>query len=639
MFSNKVGGGSGSSGKGSLHGLVQDYLGLKEGSPKKEQLFTEITKKIDHCLAGYLSEKAKGTGEAILPAVFNPATLRLVFSSNDLKLKKLFFPAVPEPRPESYASGDGGEEVDMKRNAVTAAIKKFSSMWKSRSPETKPVALQRRLRDRRRHRENIRRLTGYNQEFWRAMWLPGALAKPAVEEAVLGEADSENKNAEPEGVNTQTIDDLCGAEVPQELRRMLNEIYDRDSIETVLALPYTELVKPGAVELFYKRHRKIQLHALFNPEAMKGLKVKTEELLRDANTPYQPVGCAPDLSNTLVAAAKKCQLFKEVKHITSHDALVSICNDGLMGQRTLRDLGLSFVPAALGGYDIMNGDANAICCSSSNIDPSAKSGRKHPTTICMDSSKVRPDFFKQKDLGFKFPPNRGVYSRPITIGALSFGFSHTHNKPSGSATEVNFYTSSGADQREDELCVNIPEVFLISDNAEDMHAILILNFFRLIDSMYLSGKTKQVEFAKKVYSELSGLSPAELEKTLTDIGQNFSDTMEFNFYGVRQLDFDAITRIVKENTPTEGAKYELVFSDFTKQLTEGEATALDAAKESIPELFQSHRFVDWLISRVEPNKGNEVVLDTLKGLKGKCDLPYWFEVERQQQGEGGAPKP
>lgn len=334
-----------------------------------------------------------------------------------------------------------------------------------------------------------------------------------------------------------------------------------------------------------------------------------KELLADANKPYHPK-CEKMLAERIMEAAKKVELFSMVRHLTAPSALESILNDGLYGRQSMLQLYMPFRPASLWQTDIDDGDANVVCLGANAIDPKAK----HGIELQFDAKKIAENnpcvFYKQRDLGFD--PQR---IRHVKIGDLALHFSHTGTYRCQPA-EVSSLVLSGPDGKGQYAWSNVTRAILIADNIKDMHQILTLNFFRFVDKLMNSDSSENTYDKEKIYSSLSKLTDEELVETLLEIGRNMTDTMEFNFYGAYKIDFSALLTI-KNDRPS----YTLDLPTFIDELKAGNLETLNKAMVKLPEIFNSYRFIDHLLS----NTDNEIVIASLQKQREKCTLPTWME--------------
>lgn len=354
---------------------------------------------------------------------------------------------------------------------------------------------------------------------------------------------------------------------------------------------------------------------------------EAKALLADANKPYRPQ-CEEKLANRIMQAAKKVELFSTVRHLTAPSALESIFNDGLLGRRTLLQSYIFFKPAALDDGDINNGDANVVCLGPNEITPTAARGG---IELQFDMKKVVENnpcvFYKQKDLGYPL-----IRMRRVSIGDCHLHFSHTVYPPQTGVSSLVLFRDDRHNLGRGCARSFVRNISLIADNVTKMHRILTLNFFRFVDGLTQFHRTscyqyeddykneKNTYYNKKIYLELSKLSDQELIETLQRIGKSMTDTMEFNLYGAYRIDFSALLAIKNNHLA-----YTLDLPSFINELNVGNLGKLNEAKVKLPEIFNSYRFVDYLLSTT----ANEIVIAELKGLRQKCTLPNWMEGLKQ----------
>jgi hypothetical protein len=334
-----------------------------------------------------------------------------------------------------------------------------------------------------------------------------------------------------------------------------------------------------------------------------------EELLQDANTPYKPK-CDPILSDRIMSAAEKVAAFSTVKHITSVKAIQSIFDEALYGRRTLMDFYLGFDPAALHASDVLNGDGNVACLGPQDIDPKALGG----IIIEFDLPKLiqnKPSaFYKQRDLEYQVDK-----VRQVQLGKETISFDHTGFVRC--AEQTSAYLSI-VDGRWGDLkqIAEAPKSSFISYNLEQMHEILALNFFRFMDRMSdLEGRIDQT-YIDDFYRKLALLTEEELVLFLTELEKNMTDTAEFNFYGAHQIDFSTI-----QNITARYKKYTLNLPKFIHDLKHGNIDELRQARIKIPELFQSYRFLDYLLLQLQDSEAKYYLDD----LRKQCKTPNWVK--------------
>jgi hypothetical protein len=341
--------------------------------------------------------------------------------------------------------------------------------------------------------------------------------------------------------------------------------------------------------------------------------------LARANKPYFPQGCDKVLATRIFNAAESIELFSTIKHLTSATALESILNESLMGRKTLEQFYLSYQPAALAACDIRDGDHNVICFGPNQIDP--KSIQDDSIEITLDLKKIEKNnaciFYKQKDFGFQ-----PTGWRVVALGendSLTFD----HASPLYMPNNRGNASFQLADTRKRAIAYStLPKFEFIAYDFTKMHQILILNFFKFLDELRDISDVKDRSNPPKktpshlkdvIYAKIAKLSDQELVSFLLDLGKNMTDTAEFNFYGAHRIDFSSILTI-------KSGTYTLNLSEFIGALQEGNLPALQEAKEHLPQLWKSYRFVDYLLSAVN----NETIKIALQTDRNQCVLPAWL---------------
>jgi len=338
--------------------------------------------------------------------------------------------------------------------------------------------------------------------------------------------------------------------------------------------------------------------------------ITAEQLLQQANTPYIPQKCDPLTANRIVAAAKKIKLYSSIRHLTAKQALENIFNNGFYGRRNLLNWYLPFRNAGLHGCDVLNGDANAICFSPGEIDPKAVS----EIEIVLDLKKVietkPPAFYKVRDLEYDKDE-----IRTIPFAGSNFCFSPTKdlglNLSHARKTPFTVYSS---DLDDFDYYSKIAKTLMIAYDLRKMNQIYILNFFRFIDSMMTNSRypSEATWFINDFYAKLKKMTDDELELFLKNAASELTKTAEFNFYGAYQMDFSSILTISDLEK-----KYTLDRASFIASLERGDLYTLKEARRTIPDLFKSYRFLDYLISKTS----HPVTKKALEILRKSCTVP------------------
>ncbi|MFI4919439.1 MAG: hypothetical protein ACHP65_07775 [Legionellales bacterium] len=345
-------------------------------------------------------------------------------------------------------------------------------------------------------------------------------------------------------------------------------------------------------------------------------KTSPERVIQDANTPHRPRCADRLLAKRIMVAAQQIRLFSTVKHWTSAKHIETIFNDSLYGRRRLLESYLPFRPASLYECDIEDGDGNVICFGPSEIDPKAM--QPDTVEVLFDLDKISANnpsiFFKQRDLGFVLDKQRAVSINKSESKTLFF--SHTNSVRCGRAgfAYLSVYGGLWNGLRG---VATLPNYSLISYNVKNIHQILTLNFFRFLDAKV---NEDFESIRNEIYADLAELSDKELLQCLEKIGQQLSDTSEFNFYGAHRIDFSTVIALSSYQDECK-ASYTLNLQDLIASLERNDISILNEAKVHIPGAFNSYRFLDYLLSKTTSILGR----DELQRLRSKCITPSWFQ--------------
>lgn len=398
--------------------------------------------------------------------------------------------------------------------------------------------------------------------------------------------------------------------IPEKIR--LREQEAQETIKKVALKTLEPFILKSQRHIRGKRRQREELHRIeeVHARALNWHKMTAEELMQDANTPYVPK-CESNLSKRIMDAAQKVSAFSTIKHITSHRTIQSVLDDALYGRRTLLDFYMTFDPAALMTCDILNGDGNVVCLGPQDIDPNASGA----IIIEFDLPKLlqtKPSaFYKQKDLEYQ-TVNK---VRQVSLGNTELYFDHTgyvRRTDMGSAyLKIIDRKWGGLTQ----ISRSLKSTFIAYD-LERMHEILTLNFFRFMDGMTnaATDKTDQA-YIDQFYQKVSQLDDEALVRFLTDIEKNLTDTAEFNFYGAHQINFSTVTSLSDRNKG-----YTLQLPEFLHALNSGRLDILRQARQSLPEIFQSYRFLDYLLTHVKHPEARYYLDD----LRKQCKTPNWI---------------
>ncbi len=323
-----------------------------------------------------------------------------------------------------------------------------------------------------------------------------------------------------------------------------------------------------------------------------GDKDKAIKSIINANTPYRPRKCSPELAARIMNAAQQVELFSTVKHFCSTNNLSMILDNCLYGRKNLIDSYTDFRVASLHSCDIRDGDFNVICFGPGAIDTSCIKERTVGLIFdfgaIVDTTNYNKNpsmFFKQMDFGYN--PDRIKY---ITLGDIDLSFCHTRQLRCGDSKSINlqFYNTYWGLQYYSE----IPKYNFISYNVSSMQQILTLNFFRFLDSLLDVNSLLATSKTNEIYDEISNLNDKELVEFLTDLGRKMSFTSEFNFSGAYKIDLNAL----KEIEIYEGdVKINSVrINTLINELNSGCYETINKLAEIAPEIFKSKRFTEHL---------------------------------------------
>lgn len=388
-----------------------------------------------------------------------------------------------------------------------------------------------------------------------------------------------------------------------------------------------------------------------------------KQWISNAGVPYIPQCKDRDLARRIYEMAQKITLFESVYSVSATKHLKNILDEGLYGRRNLVNGFKGFVSSALEETDVKNGDGNVVCFGSNEVQTNL---RKNFVKMTLDLHKLNLSnpviFFKQKDF-----ENHLCRVRKLSLTkGVELYFSHTDETPMGKTPLGGYVNDTNAVfalyQNGDHFgkdnnqlmsaCSSIeyhskrvfnalyaaiiPKPQLISYNVSCMHAILILNFFRFMDNL-VGRETKvldktSIDYIEEFYRGISKLDDESLMAFLIETGSAISDTMEFNFYGAHLIDFDSLQRVQLFFEDDDKPSYTMHLSAFITQLQSGDMAKLDEARMHLPDFFKSHRFLDYLLKKVnEP-----AIVNALKACQQVCQSPAWFGMFKQQA--DGQPK-
>lgn len=335
--------------------------------------------------------------------------------------------------------------------------------------------------------------------------------------------------------------------------------------------------------------------------------IKAKEMIQEANKPYFPKGCSPELSRRIVIGALDIKLYDSVSHLLAANKTNIILDGFLYGRSNLLSSYMDFRPAALIKSDVDNGDGNVICMGPDKIDPRCLVGRTIGLELDLEAltnernfNKNPSMFFKQTDLGFSI----GHQNIKIKDNSLSF----THNGYLQGADQNSANLLIGPSEKEVNYYSEIPKDLLISYNVKEMDKILILNFFRYLDNLrdVKDGKLASKKI-KEIYDQIDSLDNEEFTLFLKDLGKKMSCTAEFNFYGAYKIDLNALKSITIYQGETVINKVKI--DDLCDQLNSANFELLKVLKAGNPEILKSSNFVEFLLSKVDSQEAKQAITE------------------------------
>lgn len=344
-------------------------------------------------------------------------------------------------------------------------------------------------------------------------------------------------------------------------------------------------------------------------------KITASSIMDAASKPYFPKKCKKELAQRIYDAAKTIQLFSTIRHVTSINSLKSILNDGLYGRQTLEKFNMKYEPAALSICDVSDGDANVICFGINKIDIKNMKMKSNKVEITLDFKKIDKSnkciFYKQQDLGYALDEKR-----ILSIGSNQLLFCHTEKKANSNYSYLSLW-----DKDNIRYSSYLPKCYFIAYDIFNIHAILIMNFFRFLDDLYCITSHNSDAMIADIYSKIASLTDSELLSFLKELGTQMSDTAEFNFFGAHKIDLDTIANI--KNFATN---FTLDMPLFIKKLQNNDISALNEVKKHLPQLLESYRFLDYLLSK---NPHQNIKLELTMQRKN-CILPFWLEAHEKK---------
>lgn len=342
-------------------------------------------------------------------------------------------------------------------------------------------------------------------------------------------------------------------------------------------------------------------------------KVKAMEMIAEANKPYFPQGCSRELCRRIVAAATEIKLYDSVSHLLASGNIAIILDTILLGRGNLLNFFMDFRPAALVSDDVNNGDGNVICMGPDKIDEKCLQGRTTGLELNLKDLLKHDNpamFFKQTDLGYSKGPQRVAIPNNETLIFTHKGGSPTMDFNCSYLGMGPIKHTYFGDDVVAEYYAVIPKDLLISYNVKAMDKIFILNFFRYLDNLRNRSTHKPApEKIKEIYDALESLDDNQLKEFLTNLGKKMSSTAEFNFTGAYQIDLNALKSITIYDGRYVEEKIET--KDLFEQLNDGNFELLNKLKKGNPEILDSKKFVEYLLSKVDSPKIREEIIELI----------------------------
>lgn len=268
--------------------------------------------------------------------------------------------------------------------------------------------------------------------------------------------------------------------------------------------------------------------------------------------PFENLSCTSDLRDRILNAFDKIHFITQIQHKTTLNALQNMLASSASGNELLMYGACNilakkntYIPSALGEYDINNGDANMICfgLAQGEVDGLCDGD----TTIIIDFQKFKlynkGSSISVKDHDFAFCTGCMTFNDHIdqnitlkdvhnsemsfiaTIGKMSFQIIRTNNK-------IDFNINGQS------IVIETDHATSACYNTSQIEKFLVLQFFRFIEDSNFPSNIKA-----EIYQQLSTMQAAELEMCIVKIAENLSKRAEINVYGAATVNDDCIASI------------------------------------------------------------------------------------------------
>ncbi len=323
------------------------------------------------------------------------------------------------------------------------------------------------------------------------------------------------------------------------------------------------------------------------------------QMIQDANTPYRPKTKDPELSKRIRRAAVQVKLFDSVSHLCAASNSALILDDCLYGRENLVDNYMTFRAAVLTSADIDNGDGNVICLGYDLIDDRCLKGRSVGLELDLDRLISREPyckngalFFKQCDFGYTIENPQFI----CINAAKNLHFTHTKRPPNGNPKYAYLQLFSNFRTWRPDYHSEVERDLLVSNNREEMHQILTLNFFRFLDSLCDANNDEATDEIEEIYTAISKLDDEELQVFLQKLGRQMSCSSEFNIYGAYEIDLDALRSIAIYQEKDKIKTFSI--QKLCEDLAVGDSTSWNELLGHLPEIAESRRFMSFIQEKV-----------------------------------------
>jgi hypothetical protein len=343
-------------------------------------------------------------------------------------------------------------------------------------------------------------------------------------------------------------------------------------------------------------------------------KVKAKEMMEQANTPYVPQRCKKELAERIFTAASSIKHYESVYHMLDTTKINSVLDSCLFGQNNLLCSYINFRPASLRPSDVANGDGNVICMGPDQIDSKCLMQRtvrlELDLEVLLDKSKFKNNptiFFKQNDFGYC------VGSKTIKLGEeelkviLNKNATFLYNSKGLNLQFLDYINNT-------QFYSEINKDLFISYNVKQMDKIIILNFFRFLDSLKLSDSINLAsDKINNIYNSISALKEEDLSIFLKELGQKMSSGSELNFSGAYKIDLKALKSLTFYQDEYSIAQINI--KDLCDELNNDKLNILHTLNEYNPEIFKSTYFIEFLSSQVKSQVANTAILEIVNSSK------------------------